>query len=59
VELHILAQEKGVGLAILGDLPAVRQIGDDGFSAVAQGCPGKLGISESELVLNIGRGLRG
>src|SRR5690349_22222027 len=27
--------------------------------AVPQGCPGKLGISQSELVLNIGRRLRG
>src|SRR5690242_19296743 len=27
--------------------------------AFAQGCPGKLGISQSELVLNIGRRLRG
>ena len=35
-ELHALAQEEGVGLAVLGDLPAVRQIGDDGFAAVAR-----------------------
>src|SRR6516162_4041357 len=35
-ELHALAQEEGVGLAVLGDLPAVRQIGNDGFAAVAR-----------------------
>jgi len=35
-ELHALAQEEGVGLAVLGDLPAMRQIGDDGFAAVAR-----------------------
>src|SRR5437016_9656694 len=31
----------------------------DWIPAFAQGCPGKSGISESELILNIGRGLRG
>jgi len=36
VELRILAQEESVGLAVLGDLPAVRQIGDDRLAAVAR-----------------------
>jgi hypothetical protein len=35
-ELHALAQEEGIGLAVLSDLPAVRQIGNDGFAAVAR-----------------------
>ena len=29
VELHALAQMEGIGLAVLGDLPAMRQVGDD------------------------------
>ena len=36
VELHVLAQEEGVGLAVLGDLPAVGEIGDDCLAAVAR-----------------------
>jgi hypothetical protein len=36
VELHVLAQEEGVGLAVLGDLPAVGEVGDDGLAAVAR-----------------------
>ena len=39
VELHALAQEERVGLAVLGDLPAMRQIGDDGLAAVARIAP--------------------
>jgi len=36
VELHPLAQHEGIGLAVLGDVPAVRQVGDDGLAAVAR-----------------------
>ena len=39
VELHALAQKERVGLAVLGDLPAMRQIGDDGLAAVARIAP--------------------
>src|SRR5262249_16940083 len=34
MERDTLAQEEGVGLAVLRDLPAVRQIRDDGLAAV-------------------------
>jgi hypothetical protein len=36
VELHALAQMEGVGLAVLGDLPAMREVGDDRLAAVAR-----------------------
>src|SRR5262245_54501875 len=36
VELHVLAQEERVGLPVLGDLPAVGEIGNDGLAAVAR-----------------------
>ena len=36
VELHVLAQVERVGLAVLGDLPAMGEIGDDGLAAVAR-----------------------
>ena len=36
VELHVLAQEEGVGLAVLGNLPAVGEVGNDGLAAVAR-----------------------
>src|SRR5215468_7102546 len=36
VELHVLAQEERVGLTVLGDLPAVGEIGNDGLAAVAR-----------------------
>jgi hypothetical protein len=39
VELHLLAQHEGIGLAVLGDLPAVRQVGNDGLAAVARIAP--------------------
>ena len=39
VELHVLAQVEGVGLAVLGDLPAMREIGNDGLAAVARVAP--------------------
>ena len=42
VELHILAQEEGVGLAVLGDLPAMRQIRDDRLAAVAGVVPDQI-----------------
>ena len=35
VKLHVFAQEEGIGLAVLGDLPAVGEIGNDGLAAVA------------------------
>jgi hypothetical protein len=35
VELDALAQMEGIDLAVLGDFPAVRQVGDDGLAAVA------------------------
>ena len=40
VELHALAQVERVGLAVLGDLPAVGEIGNDGLAAVARIAPG-------------------
>ncbi len=39
VELHALAQMERVGLAVLGDLPAMRQVGDDRLAAVARIAP--------------------
>src|SRR5207302_9358825 len=39
VELDTLAQVKCVGLAVLRDFPAMRQIGDDGLAAVARITP--------------------
>src|SRR5207245_262883 len=39
VELDTLAQVKRVGLAVLRDFPAMRQIGDDGLAAVARITP--------------------
>src|SRR5262249_15077810 len=39
VELDTLAQVKRVGLAVLGDFPAMRQIGDDGLATVARITP--------------------
>ncbi len=41
-ELDALAQQEGVGLAVLGDLPAMRQIGDDGLAAVARVAPDQI-----------------
>ena len=39
VERHALAQMEGVGLAVLGDLPAMGEIGNDGLAAVARIAP--------------------
>src|SRR4029077_3882463 len=39
MELDALAQVKRVGLAVLGDFPAMRQIGDDGLATVARISP--------------------
>ena len=39
VKLNVIAQHEGVGLAVLGDLPAMRQIGDNGLAAVARVTP--------------------
>ena len=39
VELHALAQVERVGLAVLGDFPAMRQIRHDGLAAVARIAP--------------------
>ena len=39
VELHALAQVESVGLAVLGDLPAVRQVGNDGLARIARVAP--------------------
>src|SRR5262249_25244161 len=39
MELDTLAQVKRVGFAVLGDFPAMRQIGNDGFAAVARIAP--------------------
>src|SRR4029453_5744143 len=39
VELHAFAQEKRVGLAIRGNLPTMRQIGNDGLAAVQRIAP--------------------
>ena len=36
MEQDVLAQEERVGFAVLGDLPAVREIRDDGLAAVAR-----------------------
>src|ERR687897_338239 len=36
MELHALADVERVGLAVLGDLPAVRQVGDDGLARIAR-----------------------
>ena len=42
VKLNVFAQQEGVGLAVLGDLPAMRQIGDDGLTAVARVAPDQI-----------------
>ena len=39
MELDTLAQVKNVGLAVLRDFPAMRQIGDDGLATVARITP--------------------
>src|SRR5882757_6713551 len=39
MELHALAEVERVGLAVLADFPAVRQVGDDGLAAVARIAP--------------------
>jgi hypothetical protein len=39
VEQHVLAQVEGVGLAVLGDLPAMRQVGNDGLARIARIAP--------------------
>src|SRR5215813_14142330 len=39
MELHPLAQEECVGLGVLGYLPTMREIGDDGLAAVARIVP--------------------
>src|SRR5262249_25680946 len=36
VELHVLAQEEGIGLAVFGDLPAVGEIGNNGLATIAR-----------------------
>jgi len=36
VKLHVFAQEERIGLAVLGDLPTVSEIGNDGLAAVAR-----------------------
>ena len=36
MKLNVIAQKEGVGFAVLGDLPAMRQIGDDGLTAIAR-----------------------
>src|SRR6516162_3642247 len=42
VKLHALAQEKGVGFVVFGNLPAVRQIRDDGLATVARITPDQI-----------------
>src|SRR6516165_11468588 len=42
MELDALAQVKGVGLAVVGDFPAMRQIGDDGLATVARITPNQV-----------------
>src|SRR5205807_6167776 len=42
VELDTLTQVKCVGLAVLGDFPAMRQIGDDGLATVARITPDQI-----------------
>src|SRR5580700_3896002 len=42
VELDALAQVKRVGLGVLGDFPAMRQIGDDGLATVARITPSQV-----------------
>src|SRR5262249_20681331 len=44
VKLHAFAQKKRVGFAIFGHLPTVRQVGDDGLSAVAWVTPDEIVI---------------
>jgi hypothetical protein len=39
VELHTFAQEEHVGLAVFGNFPAMGEIRDDGFAAVARIAP--------------------
>ena len=41
-ELHPLAEEKGVSLGVLGDLPAMRQVRDDRLAAVARVAPDQI-----------------
>ena len=42
MELHALTQMKRVGLAVLGDFPAMRQVGDDRLAAVARVAPDQI-----------------
>src|SRR6476659_7239060 len=42
MELNAFAQEEGVGLPVLGNVPAVRQVRNDGLAAVARITPDKI-----------------
>ena len=42
MKLHAFAQKEGVGLAVLGDLPAVRKIRNDRLAAVARIVPDQI-----------------
>ena len=57
VELHALAQVERVGLAVLGDLPAMRQIGDDGLAAVARIAPDQV-VEHAALGADVADGAR-
>ena len=57
VELHALAQVERVGLAVLGDFPAMRQIGDDGLAAVARIAPDQV-VEHASLGADVADGAR-
>ena len=57
VELHALAQVERVGLAVLGDFPAMRQIGDDALAAVARIAPDQV-VEHASLGADVADGAR-
>ena len=42
MELHILAQHEGVGLAVLGNIPAVREVRNDRLATIARVTPDQI-----------------
>ncbi|MER2603222.1 MAG: hypothetical protein ABTR27_12790, partial [Candidatus Competibacter phosphatis] len=42
MELHVLAQHERVGLVVLRDFPAMREVGNDGLAAVARIAPNEV-----------------
>ena len=57
VKLHALAQVERVGLAVFGNFPAMRQVGDDGLAAVARIAPDQV-VEHASLGADVADGAR-